>query len=161
MTTVLSLGSQVGSILGLLAVVLLPGLIAAVLWSPFLLSSRIQSLFASLPPRESTLVTYTVAAVGASLPFWLGSLAAIVGTEGASGAVMANAILDVIVPLAVVYVVGFPTIAIVVLPRVGVDWDPTGYGTGTWALLLVGGGWYAAMFAVPLFLVAVVLALPM
>lgn len=50
--------------------------------------------------------------------------------------------------------------AIVVLLAAGVDWDPTGYGPGTWALPGGLGAAYAAVSAVPLFLFAVVLALP-
>lgn len=156
-----TLGEEVTGWAVLLALGLGPGVAGAVLWSPFLASARIRSLFRALPPRGSLLVTYPAVLVGASLPYVGGFVAALVWTADANGAATANAILDVIVPVSVVYVVGFPALAGLACPRLGVDWDPTGYGPATWALLVAGGVWYAAAFAVPLFLVAMVMALPM
>lgn len=156
---------DLGGWLTMLALLLGPGVVAAVLWAPFLVAGRIRALFRALPPWNGVALPYALVTVGASLPYVVGTLAAItVGADGAtgpgSGAAMANALLNVIVPLSVGYVVGVPVLGAVVLPHVGVDWDPTGYGPGTWLLLFGGGAWYAAVFAVPLFVVAVVLAFP-
>lgn len=59
------------------------------------------------------------------------------------------------------YLFGLPLVAGMGLPKVGFDWDPTGYGPGTWLLLFVGGAWYVATLAVPLFFFAVFAAMPM
>jgi hypothetical protein len=75
-------------------------------------------------------------------------------------AAAANALLDVLVALSLGYVLLAPVLAGVVLPALDYDWDPTGYGAGTWALLVAGGGWYAAVLSAPLFLMALVAALP-
>lgn len=146
-----------GFVLGLL---LGPGLVAALLWSPFLVSSRVRSLFRSLPPKGSTAVSYVLVSVGLSLPYVAGTLGALVVTEGGSGGEMANAILNMLIPVSSLYVLGLPVIAIQGLPRLGRDWDPNEYDTATWLLLIVGATWYSALFAVPLFVIAVVLAFP-
>lgn len=144
-----------------LALIIGPGLAAALLWSPFLLSSRVRSLYRSLPPARSTVVTYLVVTVGLSLPYLVGTIWAITTSYKGSGAVMANALLDVLIPITALYVVGLPIAAVEGLPRLGIDWDRTGYDTSTWVLLIAGAAWYAAIFAVPLFLISLVLALPM
>ncbi|MFB6352569.1 MAG: hypothetical protein ABEJ92_00630 [Halobacteriales archaeon] len=144
----------------LLLVLLAPGAVAAVLWSPFLLAARLRALFRELPPTGHLLPTYAVVAVGAGLPYVLGTFWAVVATSGGTGGEMANGLLDVVIPLSLGYAVGVPLLGAAGLPRFGVDWDPTGYGISTWVLLLAGGTWYALLFAVPLFVIAVVLAFP-
>ncbi|WP_255196989.1 hypothetical protein [Halorarius litoreus] len=160
------LQSLPGAVVGLGALLLLvlgPGVVASVLWTPFLASTRLRSLFRRLPPDGSLAVTYAVVTVGASLPYVLGAgvalgLVDIGGPEG--GARMANAILTVIVPVSLGYVLGVPLVGAVGLPRAGVDWDPTGYGVSTWLLLFVGTVWYVVLFAVPLFVLALIAAYP-
>lgn len=142
-----------------------PGVVAAVLCVPFLAVERMRALFRSLPPRDGVAVSYVALTVGASFPYVAGTLWALTtgvdaGRGPARGAAMANSLLDVLVGLSLAYVAAVPLLAGLGLPRAGVDWDPTGYGPGTWALLLGFGAWYAAVFAVPLFVVAVVLAFP-
>jgi hypothetical protein len=73
--------------------------------------------------------------------------------DAARGAAASNALFGLLVALSVYYVVGVPLLA-------GVDWDPTGYGPGTWALLGGLGAAYATVFTLPLVLFALVLALP-
>ena len=143
-----------------LALVLGPGLVAALLWSPFLLSSRLRRLFRRLPPTGSVVASYVPVAVGASLPYVIGAGWAIVASADGSGAAMANALLDVVVPLSVGYVAGVPAVAAAALPRLGVDWDPAGYGASTWLLLAAGGAWYALVLGGPLFVIALILAFP-
>lgn len=155
-----TLGGEIAGWFVVVALVFGPGVVAAVLWSPFLASGRLRSLFRDLPPRRSLVVSYLVVMLGASLPYVVGFGAALVRTTDTTGATTANAILDVLVPVSVGYVLGVPVLAGLVLPRVGIDWDPTGYGPGTWAMLAVGGAWYAAVFAVPMFVLAVIMALP-
>ncbi|MFB6302899.1 MAG: hypothetical protein ABEH78_08580 [Haloferacaceae archaeon] len=103
------------------------------------------------------MIPYVVATFGASVPYLAGTLWAV---RTADGAEMGNALLAVVVPLSLGYVVAVPVLAGLALPRTGVDWDPTGDGVGSWALLVAAGAWDAAVFAVPLFVVAVILALP-
>jgi hypothetical protein len=145
------------------AFLFIPGAVATVCWAPFLLSGRIRSLFAELRPSDSPYVSYVLVGLAASLPFVVGVGAALVGvdTEGPrAGGRMGNAILTTVLPLSVGYVVGAPLVGAVGLPRIGVDWDPTGYGLSTWLLLAAGGAWYAAVFAVPLTLFSLVVAFP-
>ena len=137
-----------------------PGVVAAALWSPFLLSARPRSLVRALSPRRFPLVAYLAVMVGGSVPYVVSFVAILSRTADASGAVTANAILDVTVPLSVGYVVGIPMLSGLVFPRTGLDWDATGYGPGTWTLLVLASAWYAALFAVPLFLMAFIVALP-
>jgi hypothetical protein len=75
-------------------------------------------------------------------------------------AAAANALLDVLVALSLGYVLLAPVLAAAVLPALHHDWDPTGYSAGTWALLVAGSGWYAAVLSAPLFLMALVAAFP-
>jgi len=154
------LGEQRSWMVVLSLLALAPGVVAAVLWSPCLLTARLRSLVRALPPRRFPLVAYLAVMVGGSAPYVVGFVVTLSSTADASGAVIANAILNVTVPLSVGYVVGIPMLAGLVLPRIGLDWDATGYGPGTWALLVIASAWYAALFAVPLFLMAFIVALP-
>jgi hypothetical protein len=143
----------------LLILLLGPGLFVTVLWSPILLVGRFRSLFRRVPPTGSVGISYVVVAVGLSMPFLLGT-AAVFATTSVEGAELSNALLTMAFLLTIVYVIAVPTLAGVGLPRLGVDWDPTGYGLGTWLLLVVATLWYVAMFVLPLALFALVLALP-
>jgi hypothetical protein len=137
----------------------IPGVIAAVLWAPFLVSRRVRSLFVALPPRGSLGPTYVGVLLLASLPYVLGSVAviAIVPSEGAA---LSNAILTLVQYLGVAYVFLVPTVAVLGLPRLGVAWDPPGSHIASWFLLAFGGLWYTLTFAVPMSLLAVLLASP-
>jgi hypothetical protein len=145
----------------LLALLLLavPGVIAAILWAPFLVSRRVRSLFVTLPPRGSLISTYVGVILLASLPYVLGLLAviAIVPSEEAA---LSNAILTLVQYLGVAYVFLVPTAAVFGLPRIGITWDPSGSRVTSWLLLALGGFWYSLTFAVPMFLLAVLLVLP-
>lgn len=146
----------------LLFVVLLfvtPGIVAAILCAPFLVSHRIRRLFAALPPGESLLPTYVVGIVLASLPFVLG-LGAIVLFVPFEGAAVSNSILTLVQYLAVGYVLVVPTALVYGLPRAGIAWDPQGPRGSSWAILALGGFWFTVTFAVPMSLLAIVLVLP-
>lgn len=149
---------QIMSWASVIVLSMVPGLLAAVLWSPVLLSGRLRSLFRRLPPTDSTVVGYVIVAVGLSIPFIIGVG---VGTAGSAHSVdVANALLNVVFGLTVVYLLGLPVSAVIGLPRVGIDWDPTGYGRGTWAVVFVATLWYVILFLLPLVLFAFLLALP-
>ncbi|MDY6765537.1 MAG: hypothetical protein SV377_07660 [Halobacteria archaeon] len=137
-----------------------PGLAVAVFWSPFLLVDRLRSLFRTLPPKGSMTVTYPIVMVLLSLPWVIGTGVAIV-LSPLEPVPYANAILDVVLPLSIVYVIGLPVLGGFVLPKAGVDWDPKNYDIASWASLIVGGIWYTVFFAVPLFVIALIIALPM
>ena len=142
-----------------LALVVAPGIVGAILWSPILLVSRLRSLFDRLPPARSTAASYLLVAVGLSLPFVIGT-GVVVTTTSTDGAAFSNVLLNVAFGLTIVYVTALPTVAGVGLPWMGLDWDPTNYGLGTWLLLGGAALWYAAVFVVPLAFFAIVLALP-
>lgn len=130
------------------------GIVAAICWSPFLLSKRFRQLFAQLPPFKSPYLTYGVVGVGAAVPYLLGLLGALAVTETGS------TLFTVVVIVSGSYLVAIPLLGAVVLPRVGVDWDSTGYGISTWALLLAGAVWYTTLFAVPLTIISIIFSLP-
>ena len=137
---------------------MLPGVFAAVLWSPILLSGRLRALFRRLPPTDSTVVGYTIVAVGLSIPFVIGVG---MGTTGSAQSVdVANALLNVVFGIGILYLLGLPVSAVVGLPRADIDWDKTGYGLGTWAVVVIATLWYVILFVVPVALFAFLLALP-
>lgn len=155
---IVSIGGA-ASVALLLGIALGPGLAAALLWSPFLLSARLRALFRCIPPGSGPTGSYLLLAAGGGLPYVAGGLWAL--SRGDAGEVAAaNALLDVLVGVSIGYVLLAPVLAGIVLPALGYDWDETGYGVGTWALLVAGSGWYAALLSAPLFLVAVVAAFP-
>lgn len=133
---------------------LFPGAVALVLWSPFLLAERLRRLFERLPPTDSAAVSYVLIGMGASVPYVVGVLGAFAAAD--TGRVLFTATLAV----SVGYVVAAPIVAAVALPRVGIDWDPAGYGVSTYVLLLGGALWYVLVFAVSLTTVSAVYSLP-
>lgn len=142
-----------------LVLLVLPGLVAAVLWSPVLLSARFRALFDALPPAGRPVVSYVAVALGLSVPYLVGLLLTVLVVDP-SGVAWSNALIETALAGGVVAVVVAPAVAAVGLPRLGVDWDPTGYGPSTWALLVAAGAWYAVVAAAPLFALAILFALP-
>lgn len=137
---------------------MLPGVFAAVLWSPVLLSGRLRSLFRRIPPTNSTVVGYTIVAVGLSIPFVIGVGMGVTGSVQSVD--VANALLNVVFGIGILYLLGLPVSAVVGLPRANIDWDKTGYGFGTWAVVVIATLWYVILFFVPVALFAFLLALP-
>jgi|AntRauMinimDraft_4_1070384.scaffolds.fasta_scaffold00223_20 hypothetical protein len=142
-----------------LALLALPGLVAAVLWSPFLLAARFRALCVALPPAGRLVPSYVGVAIGLSVPYVAGLLLT-VGLVDSAGPGWSNGLVETALAGGVLVALVAPAAAVLGLPRLGVDWDPTGYGLGTWALLVAAGVWYAAVAAAPLFALAVVFALP-
>ena len=142
-----------------LALLALPGAVAAVCWTPFLLSARFRALVVALPPRERLVPSYVGVALALSVPYLVG-VALTVGLVDSAGPGWSEGFLDTALFGGVL--VGFvaPAIAAAGLPRLGVDWDPTGYGASTWAVLVAAGLWYAVVAAVPLVALAIGMALP-
>lgn len=154
------LGGDVTSWLILIALVAGPGLVATILWSPVLAAERLRSLFRELPISSSTLGNYVLIAMGLSLPWLVGSVRALSVIGSHPGPSSGKPLLDVTIVLSTSYVVGLPLIAGIGLPRLGIDWDPAAYGPGTWLLLFVASAWYTTVFAVPLFVLVFIFALP-
>jgi len=142
-----------------LALFALPGAIAAVCWTPFLLSARFRALFVALPPAGRPVLSYVGVALALSVPYLVGVVLTVWLVDSA-GPGWSEGFLDTAVFGGVL--VGFvaPAVAAAGLPRLGVDWDPTGYGASTWALLVAAGLWYAVVAAVPLVALAIGMALP-
>lgn len=151
-------GRAVGWLLTL-ALFALPGTVAAVCWTPFLLSERFRALFVALPPAGRLVPSYVAVALALSVPY-LAGVVLTVGLVDSAGPGWSEGFLDT--ALFGGALVGFvaPVIAGAGLPRLGVDWDPAGYGASTWLLLLAAGLWYAVVAAVPLVALAVGMALP-
>lgn len=144
----------------LLVLVLAPGVTATILWTPVLLSSRLRALFRSLPPTDRLPVNYVVVGLGLSVP-WLVGIGYALQELGAGRATTGAVFLNVASLLAIGYTVGLPVVGGLGLPRVDLDWDPNGYPASTWVILAVAGGWYAAVYTVPMFLFGIVISLPM
>jgi hypothetical protein len=137
----------------------LPGLVAAVLWTPFLIASRFRALFRALPPAGRLVPSYVGVALTLSIPYLAGLLLT-VGLVDSAGPGWSEGFLDTALFGGVLVGLVAPAVAAAGLPRLGVDWDPTGYGASTWALLLAAGLWYAVVAAVPLVALAIGTALP-
>lgn len=134
----------------LLALVVGPGLVATLLWSPVLAAGRLRSLFRRLPLTRSTLVNYAAAGLALSVPWILGLGWAFSVIGGRSDAARTGEpLVDVAVQLSGLYVVALPVAAGAGLPAVGIDWDPAGYESSTWVILVGASAWYAAIYAVP------------
>ncbi|WP_241964452.1 hypothetical protein [Halorubrum sp. 48-1-W] len=158
----MALPSLVGSAVGWLWTLVLfavPGLVAAVLWTPFLAVARFRALIRALPPRGRVGPSYVGVALALSVPYLAGVLLTVALVDSA-GPGWSNGFFTTALVASGVVALGGPVVAAVGLPRLGVDWDPTGYGVSTWALLVAAGLWYAVVATVPLLALAVVLALP-
>lgn len=145
--------------LSLIALFALPGTVAAVLWTPFLIAARFRALFRALPPAGRLVPSYVGVALALSVPY-LAGVALTVALVDSAGPGWSEGFLDTALFGGVL--VGFvaPAVAAAGLPRLGVDWDPTGYGASTWAVLVAAGLWYAVVAAVSLVALAVGMALP-
>jgi hypothetical protein len=142
-----------------IALFALPGTVAAALWTPFLIAARFRALFRALPPANRLVPSYVGVSLALSVPYLAGLLLTVALVDS-SGPGWSEGFLDTALFGGVI--VGFvaPALAVLGLPRLGVDWDPTGYGPGTWALLVAAGLWYAVVAAVPLVALAIGMALP-
>lgn len=152
-------GADPSSWLTLLVILLLPGVVATVMWSPMIASERLRSLFRRLTPIDSVIVNYVVTAMTLSVP-WLVALGWTFQRLGSQTEPQGEVFLNAATLLAVVYVVALPLVAGLGLPRLGIDWDSTGYGASTWLLLIVSSAWYAAIFTIPMFLMGIIISLP-
>lgn len=148
------------TIVSALATVLYLWVYPVLLCAPLLLAKRLRALFESLPPTDAWLPTYLLTMALAAVPFLAGLLAVAAGTGIEDGTVFANTLLQVLTVIGAAYVGGVPAVGAVGLPRFGIDWDPTGYGAGTWLLLAASGLWYALLFVVPLGILSLFVALP-
>lgn len=156
------LGGTVAEWATLLALVLGPGLVATVLWSPVLASGRLRILFRSLPLTGSAAVSYIAVAMALSVPWvvGLGWALAEFGARVDNGPATGEPVLSAGVQLGLLYLVALPVAAGTGLPRLGIDWDPAGYDGTTWFVLVVASAWYAAIFALPTFLFGLIVSLP-
>jgi len=149
---------ETSALLSLAVTAVLPGFVEAVLCLPLLLSVRGRELFRSLPPTGSVASSYLLTMVVLSGPFIAGVVAAF-GLD-----VWQRPIYDVLIQIVSVvslsYVVVLPVTAIIGLPRYGIDWDPTGYGIGTWVVMILSTLWYVIWFIIPIVFIAGLLALP-
>lgn len=153
---------QLDAVVGLAlaaVLILIPGAFAAIPTAVFLLFARVRALFAAVPPTDSPYPAYVLLTVGFGVPWSVSALAAL-NAPVTGPASTANAMLDVVFGLGIMYLLGLPTAATALLPRLGVDWDDTGYGPRTWALVAATTTVYTLSLAVPFFLVSLVFALP-
>jgi hypothetical protein len=150
---------EAGGLLLLAVVALGPGTVAGVLWSPFLLSGRLRAFVRTVDPTGFWPATYAFCSVGTGFLVVVG-FGLLLGDLPSGSAAGANRLLDGVVTGALVLVAAGWAGPTLVAPRLGYDWDPTGYGLGTHALVLAGAVWYAAVLLTPFFLLSIVMALP-
>ncbi|TKX84947.1 hypothetical protein EXE43_16175 [Halorubrum sp. SS5] len=141
------------------ALFLFPGIVAAGLCAPFLAAERLRALFRALPPTGGLLPSYLGVSVGLSVPYLVGVAVTVTRAAEAGPAWSSGFLLTALIGTVLVGIVA-PAVAALGLPRLGADWDPTGYGVSTYLLLGGAGLWYAAVAAVPLVALAVGMALP-
>jgi hypothetical protein len=127
--------SEVVSLALPVAVLLAPGLVAALPWSPFLLADRLRELFRTLPPRDGFVGSYLPVTVGGVVPYVGGWLWAFSRSTGRTSAIVVEGLLDAQVALSLVYAV-------------------------CGLLLGTGSAWPTVLYGVPLFVVATTLAYP-
>lgn len=142
------------NVTGYLWILLFPGIVATVLWSPFLLSGRIQRLFKQLPPTNSLIPTYGLVGITASWPFVVGFLWALTTAE------TGKMISTVTIGLAIVYIVGGPLVFVLGIPRFRVSWEPKPPKWRTWLVLVAGAVWYTLLFALPMIGLSLIFSLP-
>ncbi len=156
----MALGGTLSEWLTLALLALGPGLAAAVVWSPILAAGRLRALFRELPISGITPLNYLVAAMALSAPWVAGYGWALATVGGAPEAAQSGEpFWDVAVQLTGLYVVALPVAAGAGLPSLGVDWDPAGYESTTWVLLVAASAYYAAIYAVPAVLAGVLFSL--
>ncbi|KOX98220.1 MULTISPECIES: hypothetical protein [Halorubrum] len=141
------------------ALFLFPGIVAAGLCAPFLAAERLRALFRALPPTGRLLPSYLGVSVGLSVPYLAGVVLTVARAAEAGPAWSSGFLLTALLGAVAVGLVA-PAVAVFGLPRLGLNWDPTGYGVSTYLLLGGAGLWYAAVAAVPLVALAVGMALP-
>ena len=112
-----------------------------------------------MPPAGRLVPSYVGVALALSVSYLAGLLLT-VGLVDSAGPGWSEGFLDTALFGGVAVGLVAPALAVLGLPRLGVDWDPTGYGPGTWALLVAAGVWYAVVAAVPLVALAIGVALP-
>ncbi|MUW15245.1 hypothetical protein GJ633_11740 [Halorubrum sp. CBA1125] len=142
-----------------LVLLALPGLVAALLCAPFLIAARLRALFRALPPAGRLVPSYLAVAIAFSIPYLVGVVLTLWLVDSSGTGWSDGFVTTAFAGGGTVALLG-PPAAVLGLPRLGVDWDPTGYGLDTWALLVAAGLWYALVAAVPLFALSIVLALP-
>ncbi|MFC6990239.1 hypothetical protein ACFQJD_18845 [Haloplanus sp. GCM10025708] len=132
----------------------LAGVVAAVLWSPFLLSDRLRALF-QLGPTDHWGLNYVVACVVVTAVHGLVLGVGLALGAGRDGPSIAVILLVSALTIGLVWAV--PAVA---LPARGYEWDPRGFDAVTHLLLVGGSIWYAAIVTVPMFVLSLLLSLP-
>ena len=149
---------EVSTFVSVALIIALPGIAETVFCLPVLLSARTRALFRSLPPAGSVAVSYLCTVLALSVPF-VAAVGAVFGLDIWRGP-RYNVLIRGATFVSASYLIVLPATAIIGLPRYGLDWDTTGYGVGTWGVLLVSTLWYLALLLVPIVLLSALLALP-
>lgn len=111
------------------------------------------------PPNGRLLTSYVGVSIALSVPYLTGVVLTVT-LAGEAGPAWSEGFLVTALFGGIGVGLVAPAVAVIGLPRLGTDWDPTGYGPGTWGSLLAAGLAYALVAAVPLVALAIGMALP-
>jgi len=133
LSTIASAPAVVDSVVGwlwTLALFLFPGLVAAGLCARFA-AERLRELFRALPPNGRLLTSYVGVSIALSVPYLTGVVLTVT-LAGEAGPAWSEGFLVTALFGGIGVGLVAPAVAVIGLPRLGTDWDPTGYGPGTW-----------------------------
>jgi len=161
LSTIASAPAVVDSVVGwlwTLALFLFPGLVAAGLCAPFLAAERLRELFAR-SPNGRLLTSYVGVSIARSVPYLTGVVLTVT-LAGEAGPAWSEGFLVTALFGGIGVGLVAPAVAVIGLPRLGTDWDPTGYGPGRGEPPRRRTGVRARRRAVPLVALAIGMALP-
>lgn len=129
-----------------------------VLWSPFLLSARVRSLFGSLPPSDwywnyALWIPLPAAVWGFLFGAGLSTSRDVLSPGNASELYAAG--VDGIVVATAVSLVLWPAVLLYALPERGIDWDPENYSPTTVLLVATSVVWYLVFLVGPAYVFTV------
>jgi hypothetical protein len=120
------------------------GFLASFVLLPFLVGHRLRSLFTTVGPTNHWVSDYLIlmTLIGGGEISVFALTVDLIGIEYADPMVLEQLILYASVALCLVYVTTLCLIPLVVLPRLGIDWDKNDYDVRTIGLVITAVLWY-------------------
>jgi hypothetical protein len=120
------------------------GFLASFVLLPFLVGHRLRSLFATVGPTNHWASDYFVlmTVIGGGEITVFAVTVNVIGIQYANPMVVEQLVLYASVALFVGYVVALCLLPLVILPRLGIDWDKNAYDVRTIGLVCIAVLWY-------------------